>query len=390
MIKKYTECTYSAFISYAHADDNANFRWISHFKKELQNKLNGELARIAGGPKPAHLSQENGPINGGLEDQLRARIEQSFALIVVAGNNYSGSEWCVEELEFFKRHFGDMGLQKRLYILALRSDVMDRVTTNPDWQRLALPHQVWLPCYDEQNEAIRPYLDNGALASDFQKTVTKISKDLVVNIQESLTARAPPALQKTELICEADVAQQAAAVTEQPLSAVQPAAQSERSDAESDKGDSVRIYIESNPQERNEWKPLGRRLAELWKDVNKEGQVEPPVKIRFRGLPVEEIDPRSNRLDDADGVVLLWGKKDSHALRKSIDTIEDLLPDTDAFAPGIVACLTPPQQANQPRSALGWSVVSFQNREPMMIEDASGAAELKGFLKDILEKRSTA
>jgi hypothetical protein len=389
MTKKYSECVYSAFISYAHADDAANYKWISHFRRELQQKLNGDLARTSGGAKPSHLSQENGPIKGGLADELLRRIEHSFALIVIAGDNYSGSEWCVEELEFFKQLFGELGLRQRLYMLAIRNDVMVRVQANPDWQKLALPDQVWIPCYDDQNDAVSPYMENGALTPGFVSILSKVSKDLVSNIKESVTARVPPTIQKTELVCESNPVEQTDTVKEQPTAPLQSAPVLQQVSPPA-RADSVHIYIESNPLELNEWKPLGRRLAELWKDVNKEVQIEPPVKIRFRGLPVEEIDSRSNRLDDADGVVLLWGKKDSHALRKSIDKVEDLLPDTDAFAPGIVACLTPPQQAGQPRSALGWSVVGFQNRDTEMLEEAGGSAQLKGFLRGILEKRAAA
>lgn len=383
MTTKYAECTYCAFISYAHADDAANFSWISHFGRELQKKLDGDLARTPGGSKPAHLSQENGPIKGGLGDELRKRIEHSFAVIVVAGDNYPGSGWCVEELDFFKTHFGEPGLQQRLYILALRGDVIERAEANPEWRKLTLPDQVWLKCYDDQNEAFRPYLDNGALTSSFQSMLSRVARNLVFNIQESVNAKVPPSVQATELVCDNNVVEHAGTVKEQPLPALQPATQSDRPS-------SVHIYIESNPIEVNEWKPLGRRIAQLWKDVNSEGQIEPPLNIRLRGLPVDEIDTRLNRLDDADGVVLLWGKKDSHALRKNIDKIEELLPATDAFAPGIVACLTPPQEGGRPREALGWSVVSFQNREPVMQEDASGAAQLRTFLQDILEKRSAA
>jgi hypothetical protein len=152
----------------------------------------------------------------------------------------------------------------------------------------------------------------------------------------------------------------------------------------------VRIYIESNPIEVNEWKPLGRRIAEVWKDVNSELQKHPPLPMRVRGLEVDGIDPRAQRLNDADGVVLLWGRKDSHALRESIDKMEYLLPEDDAIAPGIVACLRPPQTAGRSAEALGWSVVGFENHESAMKEEPGEAIKLRSFLKDIIEKRSAA
>ena len=103
MKTKYADCTYGAFISYAHADDRSNFSWISHFRKELQSKLSGDLARTPGGAKPFHLSQDNGPIRGDLGDELRSRVEESFALIVIAGHNYLDSEWCLKELRVPQR-----------------------------------------------------------------------------------------------------------------------------------------------------------------------------------------------------------------------------------------------------------------------------------------------
>ncbi|MBC7780706.1 MAG: toll/interleukin-1 receptor domain-containing protein [Proteobacteria bacterium] len=387
MTTRYADCVYSTFISYAHADDPANFSWVTYFRNELQKKLQGDLARAPGGGKPSHLSQENGPIRGGLSSELRNRIQQSFALIVVAGDNYLGSEWCVEELEFFKSHFGADGMQRRLYILALRNDVGARVQLNPAWQRLALPDQVWVPCYNEQNKAIRPYIDTGALTARFQDLVGTLADDLVRSIRESLDAKMPPAVKGTELLCDnANVARNAPIVREQPVDA----AAAPVADRAPEPSSPVQIYIESNPLELDEWKPLGRRIAQLWKDVNTEAQNDHPLRMRVRGLPVDEIDPRHNQLSDADGVVLLWGQKDSHALRKNIDKIEELLPPTDVIAPGLVACLRPPQKPGKPAEALGWSVVGFDNCEPVMQEDPSETRKLRSFLKDILEKRTAA
>jgi hypothetical protein len=386
MKTRYSDCTYSAFISYAHADDRSNFGWISHFRRELHSKLSGDLARTPGGAKPAHLSQENGPIKGALSDELRTRINQSFALIIIAGDNYAGSEWCVEELAHFKDQFGHDGLKERLYILVLRDDVMARVEANPEWQGLALPNTVWLRCYDERNKAVAPYMNRDVLTPEFQEIVSKITDDLVLGIRASFDDKVAPAVKETELVCVPPASPRQATDTTEARVAADASSAGSAGDARN----SVRIYIESNPIEVNEWKPLGRRIAEVWKDVNSELQKNPPLPMRVRGLEVDGIDPRKQRLHDADGVVLLWGKKDSHALRESIDKMEYLLPEDDAIAPGIVACLRPPQTAGRSSEALGWSVVGFENHDSAMKEEPGEANKLRSFLKDILDKRSAA
>ncbi len=387
MKTKYADCTYGAFISYAHADDRSNFSWISHFRKELQSKLSGDLARTPGGAKPFHLSQDNGPIRGDLGDELRSRVEESFALIVIAGHNYLDSEWCLKELQYFNARFGGEGLKQRLYILALRDDVVSRVKNRSEWQALGLSDAVFLRCFDESsNEAVQTYMDTGVLALEFRRLISKIADDLVASIRESINEKVAPNVKSTELVCDQLAPEvQAEGMKEQRVTG-EPA----RTAGAADIRNSVRIYIESNPIEVNEWKPLGRRIAEVWKDVNSELRRNPPLPMRVRGLEVDGIDRRAQRLDDADGVVLLWGRKDSHALRESIDKMEDLLPEDEAIAPGIVACLRPPQSAGQPAEALGWSVVGFENRDSAMKEEPGEAIKLRSFLKDILEKRSAA
>ena len=66
-----------------------------------------------------HLSGENGPVAGALSDELRRRVEASFAMVIVVHDNYAHSSWCLKELEYFRALWGDAGLHERLYILAL-------------------------------------------------------------------------------------------------------------------------------------------------------------------------------------------------------------------------------------------------------------------------------
>ena len=68
MKTKYADCTYSAFISYAHADDRSNFSWISHFRKELQSKLSEQkTANEAARLRNEQLDAEVRDLKEGLE-----------------------------------------------------------------------------------------------------------------------------------------------------------------------------------------------------------------------------------------------------------------------------------------------------------------------------------
>ena len=113
----------------------------------------------------------------------------------------------------------------------------------------------------------------------------------------------------------------------------------------------------------------------------------PPLSLRARGLPVDQIDSFPN-LDDADGVVLLWGHKTSDALVAQINKVENkMAPGRDA-APGIVAYLMPPQQATEPVPAWGWQVLRFNAADEQRIDVVDEETdELKSFLKKVFERR---
>ena len=112
----------------------------------------------------------------------------------------------------------------------------------------------------------------------------------------------------------------------------------------------------------------------------------PPLALRPRGLPVDQIDSFPN-LDDADGVVLLWGKKTSDALVAQINKVENkMAPGRDA-APGIVAYLMPPQQASEPLPAWGWQVLRFDARDEEAIDVVvEERDELMRFLRKALRR----
>jgi hypothetical protein len=151
----------------------------------------------------------------------------------------------------------------------------------------------------------------------------------------------------------------------------------------------VRIYIESNRHERTLWEPLGEQIRRKWDELCRNlapGRV-PPLSLRTRGLPVDQIDSFPS-LDDADGVVLLWGRKTSDALVAQINKVENkMAPGRDA-APGIVAYLMPPQEASEPVPAWGWQVLRFNAASEDAIDVVDDERdELKRFLKKVFERR---
>ena len=157
---RFSTCESSVFVSYAHADDELNNRWISNFVVELQRDLEAALARenIGRPQMPGiHLSAYNGPVSGDLAQSLQARVAQSFAMVIVVDEKYATSEWCGHELRYFADAFGGAGLDQRLYIVALRRPPMQAVAAKPQWQRVfAGRNPVWREFVDADDLLKRP------------------------------------------------------------------------------------------------------------------------------------------------------------------------------------------------------------------------------------------
>ena len=78
-----------------------------------------------------HLSGRNGPLYGSLPDALLNNVADSYAMIIVVFNAYTKSDWCLQELEYFKQTFGVEGLRQRLYVVALSKSAMDDIVARP-------------------------------------------------------------------------------------------------------------------------------------------------------------------------------------------------------------------------------------------------------------------
>lgn len=512
-MKPLKDCEYTAFISYAHADDDAWYGWVTCFRNELERGLRALLRGLA--LPRLHLSDDNGPVAGVLSEELKRRVEASFAMIIVVHDNYARSSWCLKELEYFRALWGEAGLRERLYILALSEPAMREVSASAAWQRL-LPHddQLWVPFHDEA-DTTRPldiYMGPGLVATAFRAPFERLRSDFAAKLRRSAAESAtiavsapdagarsgvapPPSADRDEgpataapagamligFVPQARFAAVAAAVAQlgergiaarplgtdavfadfadfgdaaglvlavddEPLLMSSLAAgghlQLQREawlrrgrDADhlfwADLRDpaapapaspgavyaasvgaellgvdalaarlrppappppaapaAVRIYIESNRHERTLWESLGEQIRRQWEAVADElapGRVL-PLTLRARGLPVDQIDSFPP-LDDADGVVLLWGRKTADALVAQINKVENkMAPGRDA-APGIVAYLMPPQQASEPIPAWGWQVLRFDARDEEAIDVVADEADaLRRFLHRVLRR----
>ena len=186
-MKPLKDCEFTAFISYAHADDTAWYGWVRHFRDELERSL-GAMLRGVRLPR-MHLSGENGPIAGALSHQLQDRVAKAFAMVIVVHDNYAQSTWCLKELEYFKSLFGDDGFRQRLYIVALSESAMAAVSGGRDWQRL-LPDsdQVWLPFYDEADRT-RPvdvYMAPGLVSPAFRVPFERLRADFAAKLKQAV------------------------------------------------------------------------------------------------------------------------------------------------------------------------------------------------------------
>ena len=192
-MKTLSECRYSAFISYAHDDDVATDGWISRFSEFLRTRLQNRLGRIGVRQlQDMHLSGRNGPLVGSLPDVLLQNVADSYAMVIVVYNAYTKSDWCLQELAYFRQAFGDEGLGRRLYVVALSKSAIEEIVGRREWGQLTLPNQLWIPFFREEdvNEPARQRLAHGELSERFETQLIKLLDAFEDTVKRDL--RAPP------------------------------------------------------------------------------------------------------------------------------------------------------------------------------------------------------
>lgn len=355
---------YSAFISYATSDDQFWNYWVSCFTDELNRSL-----RAAGrGVKvpPAHLSGDNPLVNGRLSGHLEKNIEDSFAMFVFVHDNYLESPWCLKELEYFRSLFGPEGFEERLYVIAMSEDAINALTQTDDWRRVC-PNddQLWLQFfYDhKRSEPIEIYTDNQLrriVSNAFWQRFVAVRKDLLEKMGQAIDReRRSTSYPSTAAVVEATP-------EDQHL---------------------VRIYIEGTREQERYWESLGQQVEQCWSRVIETMALVPPLYLRPTGLPMNEIDQRP-MLDDADGVVLLWGRKTPDSLAAQIKKVEPKL-SGPFYAPGLIAYIMERSEDLPGSRMVGfWNVARFK-------AEADGSARvlpedapiLEAFLTSVIERK---
>jgi hypothetical protein len=294
-----------------------------------------------------HLSTHNGPTHGPLGPALRQAVADAFAMIVFVHDGYLRSDWCLKEIEYFRELHGIWGLRHRLFIVAMSRRAITDLSGRPAWKALfPEPEPVWMPFHQgpdgRPNQPILQFLtqrnEEAVLASDFLTPFFRLREDLVDAIRSA--ADEEPDLFVTERPTEP---------TPRPTPRTTPEAL---------------LLIESEPGREGYWEPLGLQVSEAWKRISALDEVEPPLLLRPTGLPLHELHNRP-RLDDADGVILLWDAKTPESLLAQIEQVEPRLIGQKVLPPGLIAYLTEVERGHAntaPRSLRGWPVVRFATR----------------------------
>jgi len=487
--RSYKDHKFAAFVSYAFKDNLASAKWVDSFHEELYQVLQGMLDDVDGSARPLRMIRENDIVGGKLAKALLSTVSDSFALMVVVGGNYPRSEWCLNELLYFRQAHGDAAFNERVLIVALNQDAMDTLKGKQEWGALGLNDNVWLKAFDELDAGfpITPYLDNGQPTRDFRSLLLRIGRWL-----RELSEKEPPrggdkprvlvGAVNAELQASADalVGELRRAVELGELAAAEPISAGEllaaADDAEALKGrmrdfdelvlpfnggepllgivpgghlavlrncwldahegrdkvirwldcgdvlaarpaarrhetelelarasavkslpwprgdaSAVRILIESNPEERDEWKGLAPRIENVWGKLVASLQAKPPLQVSFGELRIDgSADPAE--IAAADAVLLLWGKKPPESVTAAVTTQGKRVTRFDGRSLGLVARLLPPFVDDPAaRSIGGWSVISFaRNVSPQgsgFVEVPEDSDSLEGFLNRVLRRR---
>jgi hypothetical protein len=356
---------YSVFMSYSHHDDKAWNGWISSFGRELKLALEPRLRGIR--VPPIHLIGDN--IQGVLDDGLRQDIDASFAMLLVVHDNYLESEWCLQELRHFRALSGEDRFRDRLYIVAMSEDAMQRLQERPTWREFfAQKEPVWMNFFEEDHSD-RPIAIYPTSSRQKQVVVATEFWNRFVDLRESLAGKI-----KKEATSERRVE-------------TYPTATASDGRVGAAESNLVKVYIEANREQENVLESLGQQVAFSWEQVVALECVEPPLHLRPSGLPIGEIDQRP-LLGDADGVVLLWGKKTPDSLAAQINQVEPKLSGPH-FAPGLVAYIMEnPNDHPYSNTINNWPVVRFAVRQDSgAIVLAADVPILAKFLRNVLKRK---
>lgn len=503
-LPRFAESAHSVFVSYCGGDTATYGNWPVDFAQQLRGLIAAALApHRAKLNKPQlpdpHAFELGGIAGGALSTELKARIAESFAMVVVVGEAYVASQWCLAELQYFHQCFGDTGIAKRFYIVVLDAKAMDALRAKPLWLRHVPADQAEVRFYiDAIGTPFVPVLRSAgdAAHNNFLRCVGPLRERLVGSIVGDLDQPSePPAVQVLVGVCveelDAEARRFAEAVRSRGSSAAvlgrrqDMAARIKRAEwlvlpfnraaplpsleagghlaaqvalwqrfgkpadrivgldlshisaAVDDAGEGAtepasaeylhyidywpwpkqppqellatlfpppltpgannvaagrgraRVLIESNQIELVQWRYLTRVLTERWNLLLDRQALDRQLFPLFtRGFEVDRLSDCA--LDDADGLILLWGHRTEPTLRSYIDDVEDNL---HSPAPVFVAYLCPPNlKTVKAIPAVDWEVLRF-NKQPddplpptQVTPEPADEDRLSVFLQDVLER----
>lgn len=340
------------FLSYVGLDNDATAGWIDAFGNELTRILHKRLTELRSPETPVFA--EGQPLDGPLCEDAKRRIEASFALIVFVHENYVGSGWKLEEVEHFSvSHQISSAQTSRCFIVALSSNAMKKLTQLEAWQKLRpLPEPGWLPfyCSDSKDEPVFQYIrssraNEAVMSTDFLVPFLALARELLAAVKEASYG-------------DPDLFQSQVSPKSPPLVATEFLDKPEDEAGASE----LLIYIESEPDWRPLWEALDTSLSEAWNQVVAADAGAPGLRLRSTHLPMHQLHEVS-QLNNAAGVILVWGEKSEASLLAQIALVETKLPSSLSPALRLIACLNELDQEGSetvPDSVKGWPVICFR------------------------------
>jgi hypothetical protein len=188
-LPSYGECEYSVFISYAHADNEANNDWVGALKDAIWKRLKRlpkEVQRLT-----IHLSELDGPTGGLLDEELQQRIARSFGMLLVVGEKYQDANWCERELQMFSDLFGEEGCRKRLLIAAMSEEAIKLAEAGSVWREKLGEDQVWVRMFhtDAPNKPLAPRIAPDVFGQEFWDQTVKLADRLIDEIEADYKRR---------------------------------------------------------------------------------------------------------------------------------------------------------------------------------------------------------
>lgn len=185
-LPRYKDCKYSLFISYAFDDNDNNNQWVRALKDAIGKCTIDLKKKLGKNWHDIYFSEENGKTVGSLNDELKECVKNSFAMLLIVGNNYVSSTYCEKELKLFSEFFGDDGVKEhRLYIAVMTEEALFTAQENETWKKIVTDGK-YVPFYTQStpNTVCKTRLTETIFDDSFFENVKKLIsplKEVILN-----------------------------------------------------------------------------------------------------------------------------------------------------------------------------------------------------------------